>query len=634
MSKRSRLLAWFAGAALLVGAVVVLRAPESTPDDERGPVVAERFAEDLVVLPGPSQPPQQPPRIVVEADTSRLRVSWADGLIGGQALPGVVGYEVGWQRIDGEGRAGSRLVVAPDMLLDGLVDGERYRVWVRSVDAYGQRSAPTEATGQPEAGTAAPLLGLTEIYDDFADPSTIAPNSPRSRWHQSGDRGCVRMGADRGLAIDFRCGSDIAVLRARTALRLGGDRELGRVAVLTDAAGPGGELIVDLVPGPADRVGVGTRRTTEHRDPGLPGGTIRVSISDGGVLVSVAPDLPATAETAAYQQVPRRGPGVAHLFEVALTTSGVRVYQDGLAVAVRQVVPPWRQASVLLGFRGPDDRPSRVRVAAVGLSGPAHPATGVVEAVLRPATKRILDLDEAAPDGEVARWPLVESKSARVVVTVAMNPELVVGQAIVQLGTARLPARPVVPGLPSARGASLTLVADVPSSLLGPSDAATIAPFVVRAPGADTTAIVVEAYLEITPTPAWAEPAPTPAPAAPDTPDGQPTVTLTLADAAGEPLPSRRLPAFGQVVLTVRLDAAAAQWDTGAVAGVQGLEVYLDGKLIAAMPTDADGPGVGGSYALPIALGGIRPGDHAIEVKQYGTKRESQSARVDFTVER
>ena len=635
MSKRSRLLAALGGVALLAGAVILLRVPEPATDDaEAPPVVVERFAADLVVLPGPSAPPPQPGRIMVDADSARLRLAWADGLAGAEPLPGVVGYEVRWERIDGEGEPGSRLVVAPDVRLDGLVDGERYRVQVRSVDAYGRRSAPTEATGVPEPVNLPPLLGLVEVYDDFADPATVAPGSPDSRWHVSSSRGCVGPAPGRGLAIELGCGSDLTVLRARSLLRLAPGEELGRVAVLTDAAGPGGELTVDLVPGRADRVGVDTQPSSraEERDPGLPGGAIRVSISDGGVQVGVAPDVPVSTPTVEYQQPPRRGPGVAHLFEVALTTSGVRVYQDGLAVAMRRVLPTWREASVLLGFRGPADRPSRVHVSAVGLSGPARPPGGVVEAPLNPSTKRILAPAETAPNVGVPRAPLVAARAARVVATLAVNPELDLARAVVQLGGVRIPARPAVAVPPTARAASLTLVADVPPALLGPHGPVTLAPFVVRAPGADTTATVLESYLEITPTPAWRPPPPEPRRAEPSPPDGMPTVELELRNAAGDPLSGRTLPGHGQLVLQIHLDAATAQWDTGAVAGVQGVQVYLDGTPIAGLPTNADGPGVGGLYALPVALGGLEPGDHTFEVRQYAVDGTPQKALTSFTV--
>ena len=265
MPTRNRLLAWLAGIVLVAGAVVALRVTdEPAPGDEPAPAVrVDRFASNIVVLPSAGRRPPAPERIVVTPGAGRLRLSWADGLAGGAAPQNVAGYDVRW-RIEGEPTT-SRLVAAPDVQLNGLADGRRYRVQVRSVDAFGQRSPATEVTAVPGHEERPELAGLTGMYDDFSDPATALENSPDARWHVSGYRGCVGLGAGRvdgrGLPIDLGCGADMAVLRARAPMRLtapeGADGVLGRVAVSTDAAGPGGELTVDLVPGRADRVGVG-----------------------------------------------------------------------------------------------------------------------------------------------------------------------------------------------------------------------------------------------------------------------------------------------------------------------------------------------------------------------------------------
>lgn len=111
-----------------------------------------------------------------------------------------------------------------------------------------------------------------------------------------------------------------------------------------------------------------------------------------------------------------------------------------------------------------------------------------------------------------------------------------------------------------------------------------------------------------------------------------PEVKLELANAAGEPLSSRTLSAQGQIVLKVKLDASTAQWDTGAVGGVHGVQVYLDKILIAGIPTDAEGPSPGGTYALLIALGGLDPGNHTIEVHRHGRQKPPETARLNFTL--
>jgi hypothetical protein len=633
---RNRLLAWLAGILLVAGAVVVLRVTEdkASTGEDRSPVRVDRFAADYVVLPAAGRPPAAPERVVVTPGAEQLRLSWADGLVGGAAPDGVAGYEVRWG-IEGE-RMTSRLVAAPDVQLNELTDGRRYRVEVRGVDAFGQRSRPAEVIGVPGGADRPELAGMTGMSDDFTDPDT------ESRWHVSGYRGCVRPipggVAGRGLPIDLGCGADMAVLRARGTMRLtpprGPDGELGRVAVSTDAAGPGGELTVDLVPGRADRVGIGLRRAsrTEETDPALPGGTIRVSVADVGVQVTAAPDVAARGRTREVHPAPRRGPGVVHRFEVALTTSGVRVYQDGLAVAARDVTPTWRDASVLLGFRGPDGRRSRVHVTAAGFTGAPQRAAGVVEVPVNAGTQQVLRPADQEPGIGMARTPLRSARSARLVATMTVTPELDPGRVVMQLGRLRVPARPTVAVPPTETGAALTVVADVPRGLLGANGPDAIAPFVVRAPGASVQVSLLETYLEITPQPGWT-PQAAPVPRAEKLPEALPAVEAVLGNAAGKPLNSTTVPQRGQLVLAVTLQAAYAQWDTGAVGGVQGLQVRLDGSVVAGVPTDADGPGVGGRYALSIAVGGLDVGPHTIEVREYGIRDERpNSALLNFVV--
>ncbi|MFC7616165.1 hypothetical protein ACFQV2_24535 [Actinokineospora soli] len=233
MPDRARLLAGAAGAALLVAAVLVLREPaEPEPGPPPPPDRVTRYVADSVVVPEPGDPPAPPSDVRASPGP---RVSWRGS---------APGYEVRWP-------GGHRLVTGPEVQLDGVAPGTP--VTVRSVDAYGRWSAPVEVL----APGPRPTSGLTGLHDDFADDSSVRADAPGSLWHLSGYRGCVDIGARSpgrvGLVVDLTCGSDVAVLRSRVPLRLIGGR--GRAAVLTDAAGPGGRLTLDLVPGPADRVG-------------------------------------------------------------------------------------------------------------------------------------------------------------------------------------------------------------------------------------------------------------------------------------------------------------------------------------------------------------------------------------------
>jgi hypothetical protein len=471
---RRRLFIWLGAIALIATAVVTLRTTEDThtsdtdSDAQPEPVTVERYAADNVVLPAPGGDPAPPARVVAEPERDALRVSWADALPGGQVPDGAAGYEVRWRPTGGEGTDrdfGTRLVATPDVLLEGLTNGREHDVEVRTVDAFGQRSKPVRTTGTPGAPPGAPPGAWTEpltgLFDEFAYPAGYA-----DRWHLSGYRGCVDVVAERGrgLPIELGCGADLAVLRAKQPMTLTAPTpagELGRVAVRTDTAGTGGELTITLAPGPVDRVGADTQRAHRFppRDGALPGGTIRVGVDDGGVHVSSAPDVPAVApQRLEVFPAPVRGPYVAHLFEVVLTTSGLRVYQDGLLVAVAGVVPAWRSASVLLGFRGPERRRSRVHLVAAGFTGPAAAVPPGVEVPVNAGTQRVLDLTEPSPQVGIARTPLEQARAARLVATLVVAQGVDPRGMVVQFGNVRVPARPAVAAPSAQDGAALTVV--------------------------------------------------------------------------------------------------------------------------------------------------------------------------------
>ncbi len=635
------MLIWLGAVALIAGAVITLRVPDdphSSDTDSDGrpePVRIERFAADNVVLPAPGRRPAPPVRVVATPERAALHVSWAGALPGGQAPGGAAGYDVRWRQDGGAWR--TRLVVTPDVLLDGLADGRRHRVEVRTVDAFGQRSDPATATGTPGPAREPWARALTGLHDDFADPARYG-----DRWHLSGYRGCVDVVSERarGLPIELGCGADLAVLRARQPLTLTAPTaagELGRIAVRTDTAGAGGELTVTLAPGPVNRVGVDRQRASRFpgRDAALPGGTVRVGIDDSGVHVSAAPDVPAVAPgPLEVFPAPVRGPGVAHLFEVVLTTAGLRVYQDGLPVAVADVVPSWSSASVLFGFRGPDRRRSRVHVTDAGFSGPATPVPPVVEVPVNAGTQRVLGLDEQSPQLGIARTPLRSATAARLVATLLVAEGMDPRGVVMQFGDVRVPARPVVAAPSAADGAALTVVADVPATLLGAAGGDSVTPFVLRAPGASQQVRLVETYLEITPVAGSRPPVPSLEPARRPGPDMLPSVEPVLCNSAGEPLTASVVPPQGQIVLKVDLEAATSQWETGSVGGVQGFQVWLDGKLAAAVPTRTHGPGLGGEHAMSIAVGGLARGAHVLEVREHGMSGTGRpvSRVLNFTV--
>lgn len=618
---RTRLVAGLCTVAAVVGAVVVLRATddrdESPEDTEAKPITIERFADSTVVLPAPGRPPAPPGQVLATVDTGHMRLSWADGLPGGTAPARATGYEVRWRRSGGPTEV--RLVSTPDALLTGLTDGLTYEVEVRSVGAYGHRSAPARTSAVPGRADRPWQDGLTGMFDEFTQP--LSTRRPGSAWHLSGRGECRSTVSGTGHAvgqlIETGCGSAPTVLRARQPLRLtapAGERGvLGRIAVVTDAAATGGELTIDLVAGPADMAGTVLAGTAHERNPALPAGTVRVLVGGDRAAVVAAPDVPAVPPSGLTPvAAPRRGPGVPHLFEVEVTTGGVLAYQDGLLVAVGPVRPSWSAATVLLGMRGPG-RTIRVHVAAFGFTGERTTQPDVVEVPLTPATDRVIGPTEATPTGGFSTDVLRGATSARLVATVSMTRGLDVSGLAVQLGSLTLPARPVTAVPTDMVGTTLTVAADVPLPLAEASS------FVVRGAGTTAGATVLDSYLEIVPGPDWRpppgdDPEPPPAPTA----DALPDLDVTLSDASGAPLTLSVLPRQSQLVVRVDLRADLAQWHTGAVAGVAGVEITLDDKLIGALPTVEDGPGVAGSYTFSIRVGSLPRGTHALIVRLFG----------------
>ncbi|MGI5505768.1 hypothetical protein [Lentzea sp. CA-135723] len=444
-----------------------------------------------------------------------------------------MGYEVG-----------GRLVASPEIPGSG-------RPEIRSVDAFGQRSAPVRAEERPGDDSWRGAVG--GWLDDFDDTFLAR------RYHLSAREGCVNpsSGSNGRLVLDMPCGNDTAVLRARTLLRLTEAPERGRVVVVTDAAGPRGKLVLDLLPGTPDRLG-----------PIPPADAVRVVVDD-----SVAPGT--------------RGAGVLHRFEAVLTDNDVKVFQDGTRIATLPVVPRWREASVLIGVTPPPGYPGRVEIDTVGISGSRGPEAEAIDTKIVAGTLRVLDPEEAAPGIGVARAPLRGAPSARLRTTVRLGTGGDPNAVVAQLGSARVPLRPVVSGWSAAEGAELSLAGDLPAELLGTAGPDALTPFVLRMPDA-AQAEVVESYFEV---PGRSETKLALAP--PEPPPVLPVMTAEIT-AKGP----------NDAVLVITLDAAHAR----SVAPIAGYEVYVDNSLAATMPIPG---GIGGRHELTLAL----TGRHNVEVR-------------------
>jgi hypothetical protein len=653
-----RWLAWVGAALLLIGAVVALRqtqppgqpqpaAPSSVP---AAPVRVARFASDGVVLPEPGPPPAAPAEVQASrTGQHRLRVAWGQALPGGTAPAGATGYEVRWSA-PRPGRDGSRLVAAPEVELDGLPEDTRYEVQVRSVDAFGRRSPPAVARVVNPAAPADQVLDrarFTGLAEPFDGPFSVDTSVVGARWHLSGYPGCTATSVAGGmLAVDLGCGADLAVLRARTPMTLspaggggdvgggeGGGGERGRVVLVTDAAGPTGALMVDLLPGPADRVGPLDPHAVPVSgspagspggvalDPALPGGALRVLVDDGGARVVTGPGVPRLpAPGLGGGAPPVRGVGVLHVFEVVIDDSGLRVLQDGLPVAAAGVAPPWTQATLLVGLGGPPGRPARVRVDGIGFTGAATPAPQSYVQPIVPATQRVLGLHEDAPGIGISRRQLETAAAARLVTTVSVVPGVDLGGLLLQHGDLSVPVRPVLPDPPAGAGAQVTVAADLPAELLGPGGPAAVSPLVLRAPGADTATVpITGSYLEIVPRPGQDVPPP----------GGSAGQTPRRPDATALPRPSVRLldtesrevstaVPGARLIVEVTLDGLGGQLDGAVLAGAAGFQLWLDNRQVAGVPTATDGASVGGVYRLAVSTRSLRPGAHFVELRLLG----------------
>ncbi|SDM33936.1 hypothetical protein SAMN04488074_12034 [Lentzea albidocapillata subsp. violacea] len=509
--------------AVLVASVLVLRATDDAlkkPSSEA--VRLTKYTADFVeVSAQPARP--SPPSTVWSSDG---RVQWTP-------VDGAAGYEVA-----------GKLVASPEVAGSG-------RPEVRAVDAFGQRSQPVRAEERPSDDSW--RQKINGWIDDFDDTFL------ERRYHLSGRRGCVNPGSGSGgrLVLDMPCGNDTAVLRARSLLQLNDSGELGRVAVVTDAAGPRGKLVLDLVPGTPDRLG-----------PIPPPDAIRVVVDD-----SVAPGT--------------RGAGVLHRFEAVLTDNDVRVVQDGVQIATMPVAPKWREASVLISVTPPPSYPGRVEIDAVGITGSRGPVDEVIETPLVAGTLRVLEPDEEAPSIGVARAPLRAASSARLRTTVRFGDGGDPNGLVAQLGPAKLPLRPVVSGWSAAEDSEVTLAGDVPAELLGETGTHALTPFVLRMPGA-SQAQVLESYLEVPGrSPVKLENAPD------EPPPVLPVMTAEFATTGPN-----------DTTLVITLDASTAR----SVAPIAGFEVYVDSSLAATVPMPG---GIGGRHELLLSL----KGSHHVEVR-------------------
>lgn len=637
------------GGALVVigGAVVVLRNPDAGKSSEPAPpppaqTEVKSYADKAVLVPHPGERPKPPQRLDIRASSHRLVIGWGPARTDSPAPEGAVGYEVRW------GRDGRRLVVEPVIQLDGLDNDAPYRIEVRAVDAYGQRSDPAVGQGTPAADP--PEAANFALLDRFDSPAAPDP----ARWKLVGTGNCTKAakgaGEDRDrLVITGQCGaSDEGVaLRSRTPLRLtnGQNGELGRVAVRTDRPGEDGELTIDLVPGPVDLIGRAPSGVLGADRPGLatvdaslPPGTIRVRISawphgvvgpddDPATLVQVlvAPDYPMLGNTVALRAMPRPELGVSVRWDVVLRTDGVYVERDGVLVGGGNVVPSFTEATPLIGFGGHGG--IRAFVDMIGIGGAPTSTPPLVPAPRVDFEREVAWPGSGEPTSDTGRQ-LTGVQSGQFRATLV--PQANLGedsQFVVDIGGKQILARRAVAGQPALTDVRLPIVADIPPEALKVNPATDAIPVIVRAAKEQNglATQVLTAELELT------GDAGAPPSRSPDAPLARPNPALAvptaaLHDAAGAPIPAMQEVPRGRMVLDVVLDPLTAQRNTGAVAGLAGFEISIDGRPLAGIPTVVNGPGIGGSYRIALDTNELSPGGHNIQVIAIPTEATSSFA--------
>jgi hypothetical protein len=651
--ERRRLAVVLAGLVLVGGAVTALRLVGGTPDVHATPpppplpTALRPFSAMGVLPPSPGQKPDAPTTLVLTPGPHRLLVTWGSALPGGTDPRGATGYDVRW----GTGALTNEKLVAESTIeLDGLTTDRNTDVQVRSVDEFGQRSAPATATGRamPDGPPGADDA-LVDHFDGARVPDPLL-------WRLDSPNDCAQ--ALRGTGQDSRrlvllseCDRASATLRARAPFNLdpaapGG--ELGRFTIDTDAPGESGELSVDLVPGPVDLLAgstndpiTATAPNTAVIDQFLPPGTIRVRIAadiapdtnrpENLVQVAAGPTTPIVAVAGrplSALPVPRIGVSVR--WEVVLRTDGVQVLRDGVPVAGGNVVPQWRSATALVEFTGSTFGQLRAGVSLIGFGGAPTTAPPVAAGpTIR--TDNFVNPVPGASQGVTASTDTGPgSAELRLTVTAAPNTSaapVTVNGAVplfqVEIGNKTYPAVPAVPGTALLPEVRYPLVARIPADMLT-NQSVEIAMSMDVPSHYPADVEMVGADLELTPGPNTRQPGPSDMSAGAgliQVPPQLAVLTARVLNASGQPVPAGQALPRGRAVLEVTMDGLAAQRAAWSLAGLAGFEVWLDHNELVAVPTATGGPAIGGTWRIAFDPSQATAGQHTIDVRAYGTER-------------
>lgn len=566
-------MAGLAAGVLLAGAVTLLRAaagvvapgpaPRTVPVPSiTAPSVAPLLAPGVTVaeVPGPPATPSDP-EFVPGEDIPVLR--WAP-------VAAATGYDVRWQA--GGHREHRHLSATPRVALSGVPSGSSVSVEVRAVDAAGRRSAPLRiASGSLQGRLSRP--GPTAFADSFSSIAT----PDRSRWRlPEGADTCLSRGGgeERGLlVVGHGCGTVTLRPAAPLVLRPAiADGSRGRLVLVADGPGPGGELVAALLPGATAGLPPGALDSpppqpgTAVADPVLPPGAVLLRLTAAGPALALgaaaAPPVTAAPQDAAAVGVPTR-------WELDITGGAVRVLRDDSPVLVAGIPTRWDEATAVIAVRPADPDPAgRTLLDAVRLTSRPQP----------PRTVRVLSPGrDGVPAAEVTGATAVRLLGWLPAVPASVNTSVAFGDG------------PAVPLVTAGAGGAVTADLPVPDGVGG-----TIPVRVDAPPGAE----LADAVLEVIRPPGLATTAPGPRLALvppPTAPVPAPLVRLLLDEPLDEPL--------APLTLDITVDAAVGQAVAGRAGGYVGLEVDLGGRPVLGLPTARDGPAAGGTYRVTLDPG-------------------------------
>ncbi|MFD9703025.1 fibronectin type III domain-containing protein [Lentzea sp. NPDC059081] len=294
------------GLALVVGAVVALRAGEA-PDTLKREIAD---GVEVVALQEPTKPANAKARAL---DADALQVAW-----NGSASA----YEVRWN-------GNQQLVPGPEVELAGLNPDAPVEVEVRAVSATGKRSEPLKIAATPK-----------DLYDDRWDDQLVGQTDrfdgpealdPR-KWRVEAEPECLGLrpfGSSKRVDVDC----PMAAFQSNTPIRFGlpaADAAVGRAIISVAGAVESSHVRLTMLPDPWQYL---------KENDVQPRGAVSLDITTQGTRIIADPDLPRTGKQVALgdSQITGLVAGVRHRWEMRVLTDAVVALRDGVVVAYEPV---------------------------------------------------------------------------------------------------------------------------------------------------------------------------------------------------------------------------------------------------------------------------------------------------------